>query len=281
MLAPAPTADGWVAWKADCFPARSHACARLFVSAAVVGERGNKGAATCVAPPWMLDLRTTHATLNVFRLFVLVLGVAAHTRDGSGSLHIVSGHAAAVDDVDYDHVDYEKMAADRRAVAASSGLAGHNNPTASLPSTTSIQGVGTLGRGVARRSLQPNTTVASGDPFVDYLPLENTQVGTYAAAADTVPAYEVVHDFAIGQHRPGCVVLDSPYNDAAVTDDVYSVATDTGIVTSGSSSTQESVYSKATDADEDAVPRRPPSSVVRRLSPRHVLCSCHISVYMR
>ena len=115
------------------------------------------------------------------RLCALVLGVTAHIRDGSGSLQIVSGHAAAVDHVDlYDDVDYEKMDLDRRAVAASSALAGHSTPSASSPSTRA-QGVGTLGRDVARRMLQPDTTGTSGDPPVDYLPLANTQFGTCAA----------------------------------------------------------------------------------------------------
>ena len=124
-------------------------------------------------PPCMLHLRRhvpllTHST----RLCVFVLGVSAHIRDGSGSLQIVSGHAAGVDL--YDDVDYEKMDADRRAVAA-----GHSTPSASSPSTRA-QGVGTLGRDVARRLLQPDTTGTSGDLSVDYLPLANTQIGTCA-----------------------------------------------------------------------------------------------------
>ena len=103
-----------------------------------------------------------------------------HIRDGSGSLQIVAGHAAGVVHVHlYDDVDYEKMDADRRAVASSSGLAGHSTPSASSPSTRA-QGVGTFGRDVARRPLQPGTTGTSGDPPVDYLPLGNTQIGTYA-----------------------------------------------------------------------------------------------------
>ena len=230
----------------------------------------------------MLHLRRhmpllTHST----RLGVLVLGVAAHLRDGSGSLQVVSGHAAAVDHVDSDDADHEKMDTDRRPVAASSGLAGHSKPSASSPNARA-QGVGTLGRDVARRSLQPDTTDASGDPVVDYLPLGNTQSGTYAAAADTGPTYEVVEDFAPSQQRSGYVVLDSPYAAEAETDDdyslaidagivasgtsatpegIYSTAIDTGIVASGTSATPEGIYSTATDVAEDTVARRPPRAV--------------------
>ena len=103
-----------------------------------------------------------------------------HIRNGSGSLQIVAGHAAGVDHVHlYDDVDYEKMDADRRGVASFSGLAGHSTPSASSPSTRA-QGVGTFGRDVARRLLQPDTAGTTGDPAVDYLPLGNTQTGTCA-----------------------------------------------------------------------------------------------------
>ena len=147
------------------------------LSSAAVRVLGNIGGSLRV-PLCMLLLRRhapllTHST----RLCALVMGVAAHIRDGSGSLQIVSGLAAAEDDVDYDNVDYEKMDVDRRAVAASSGLAGHSTPSASSPSTRA-QGVGTLGRDVARRLPQPDSTGTSGDPPVDYLPLGNTQIGT-------------------------------------------------------------------------------------------------------
>ena len=204
----------------------------------------------------------THGTRAVFE--EETEPARAHIRDGSGSLQVVSGQTGEVGHGDYDDINYEKMAADRGAVSASAGLASHNNSSASSPNTRA-KGVGTLGRDAARLMLQPelpDTTDAGGNP-VDYLPLGNTQIGTYAAAADTVPTYEVVEDVALGQQRPGGVVVDSPYTDETETDDVYSVAADTGIVTSGTSAIPEGVYSKVVDVAEDTVPRRPPCAVAQ------------------